>query len=403
MPFLPAWHTREIDGLRCEVIDWCEHFRNELHRDARAIDEMRGFCVVFSLRVERNGSLICFSEGACVVRRNGCLVVDDREPHPMGRRELAVLAGDRLDIAHFHWRGGWLWAACLKPTSPTKATNLAVLEPYRLAVCEALEHPNGPPLKIYTNAAQPFRCAVSLYSMILNGYQPSAVHIFGEYQWNGLRRRAMETLFPFATIVSQKHVDTSLVGLDARLCALARRLPLAMKLCISLFIPPLDFCYADDDVVILEPVSDALELHSKCELVYAPDRDYGEAYQKIWCPERLTPLPTGDFNGGLYFMRNDARLHEQAQALLTVSPDQYSPWTWEQGFYAWQFAGARTASLPTQRYFYPVHDGLPGGLRGYDWDGNPCRFVSVHFGGPTQKPTDDDARALANEILGRYR
>jgi hypothetical protein len=59
--------------------------------------------------------------------------------------------------------------------------------------------------------------------------------------------------------------------------------------------------------------------------------------------------------------------------------------------------------LPTQRYFVPFFDGLPGGLQGYDWRTNPCEFACVHFGGPAPKPGDLEAGSLFHEILGRHR
>jgi hypothetical protein len=72
---------------------------------------------------------------------------------------------------------------------------------------------------------------------------------------------------------------------------------------------------------------------------------------------------------------------------------------WEQGFFAALFAGDPTLELPTQRYFYPLFDGLPGGIMDYDYASNPCGFASVHFGGLVEKPGDTAALALAAEIL----
>ena len=63
------------------------------------------------------------------------------------------------------------------------------------------------------------------------------------------------------------------------------------------------------------------------------------------------------------------------------------------------FAGDRTLELSTQRYFYPLFDGLPGGILGYDYARNPCGFASVHFGGLVEKPGDTVALFLAPEIL----
>lgn len=56
---------------------------------------------------------------------------------------------------------------------------------------------------------------------------------------------------------------------------------------------------------------------------------------------------------------------------------------------------------PTNRYSYPVFDGMPGGIVGYDYAGNPSGLVSVHFGGLFEKPSDTTTILLAADILGR--
>ena len=58
--------------------------------------------------------------------------------------------------------------------------------------------------------------------------------------------------------------------------------------------------------------------------------------------------------------------------------------------------------LPRQRYPYIHTDGLPGGMLGYDYAANPCRFAAVHFAGGTfGRPTDLVSLALAPAILRR--
>jgi len=63
------------------------------------------------------------------------------------------------------------------------------------------------------------------------------------------------------------------------------------------------------------------------------------------------------------------------------------------------FAAASSLELPSQRYFYPLLDGLPGGMLGYDYRNNPCGFATVHHGGLPEKPTDAVALWLAGDIL----
>jgi hypothetical protein len=105
----------------------------------------------------------------------------------------------------------------------------------------------------------------------------------------------------------------------------------------------------------------------------------------------------------LCFVRNGRDRAAQARRLAGNPPNGHPAWLWEQGFMATEFADAAATALPTQRYFYPIFDGLPGGILGYDWAANPCGFTSAHFGGLSQKPSDDEARALAAGILGRRR
>lgn len=69
---------------------------------------------------------------------------------------------------------------------------------------------------------------------------------------------------------------------------------------------------------------------------------------------------------------------------------------------ATQYAHESFYQLPTQRYFYPYFDGLPGGILGCDYAHNPCEFASMHFGGLAEKPSETVALMLAPHILGRY-
>ena len=81
--------------------------------------------------------------------------------------------------------------------------------------------------------------------------------------------------------------------------------------------------------------------------------------------------------------------------------DDTYPVYWEQGLIAMLYAHKPSYQLPSQRYFYPVFDGLPAGMRGYDYAANPCGFASIHFGGPFEKPSDAVALQLVPELLGR--
>lgn len=380
-PLLPA--VPEWDG---RTLDWRALF-----------GEMKEFHIVFRVRAEVSGVLVFEDDDGCIVRRDGEIVHEDRDAHSLERHELRVSAGDVLEIAQWQYHGDWTWRGHVKPSRPSLDDDVALFAPFRAAVEEALRRPDGPMLKTYIAAAHPVRAALAIYSLILNGYCPAGVRIYGEYQWDASRRRAIERLLPFAEIVPTPRLTA---GLDGDVAALARSNWSAMKICAALLDPPDEFCLLDDDVFVLDSMSDALALHRHHDLVHQTDADHGPEYRRIWS-HGDAPLPTGIINTGVCFVRNRRDRRAQARRLASHPPNGEPLWLWEQGFMATEFADGAAAALPTNRYFYPVFDGLPGGVRGYDWAANPCRFATVHFGGLSWKPTDDDARIFARAILGR--
>jgi hypothetical protein len=270
-------------------------------------------------------------------------------------------------------------------------------------VQDALTKPNGPTLKVYTGGVEPVRGALAIYSMVLNGYRPAAIQVFGEYQWTPRARHVFSTLLPCADLVDTAYVERTLDAINPALVPLARSSWGVMKICVGLFVPPYEYCLLDDDFFVLDRIDDALRLHREHAFVYVADADWGVSYRKIWCPTDPEAPLLGKVNTGLYLMRNTTDLVRQSERLLGTPRNGFPIWAWEQGFFAWEFGRHRTAMLSTQRYFYPYFDGLPGGLFGYDWARNPCGFVAVHFGGPKPKPVDDHAGGLVHAILGRHR
>jgi hypothetical protein len=403
MPYLPRWRMQTFEQEGYYAIDWRETFASDLIPPGMPVTgEMRGFHVIFRLRVECSGKIVFIDSDGCVIRRNGTVVHEDRHAHGLVCHELAVSLGDRLEIAQWQHCGAWIWGVRLDYASNHVDTMPALLTSHWQAIDAALRHPNGPMLKIYTSANEPLRCALSVYSLVLNGYRPAGIQIYGDYQWDEDRRRTMRTLFPFADIVSIERVERMLDELDPRLAPLARRFWLVMKICVCLFLAPREFCYLDDDIFVIDRIDDALAAFTSHDLVYAPDDDYDAQYRAIWCPERTLPLPTGNLNAGFYLARNRRDIGAQIVRLLRTPPRRQRMWLWEQGFVASEFAADGTASaLPSQRYLYPVFDGLPGGLLGYDWANNPCGFTTVHFGGPRPKPSERDAAVMMRDILGR--
>jgi hypothetical protein len=278
---------------------------------------------------------------------------------------------------------------------------------YLGAVQERLRHPEGPPLKMCLSGGEPIRTIVGLYSMILNGYSPSKVILFGEHQWNQQARELFASAFPFAEFVSTQRLmeDVGDIG-GSQLIEKTRKYWWVFKSLIQLFSPPAESCVMDDDVFILDRVDDALEAFERCDLVYSPDmNDWSEGYLKVWgsiIDGGLKTLPTtGLVNTGLFWIRHFTEPRKIAAYILNTEPEVGAPMWYDQGFVATLYARRPAHQLSSQRYFFPLREGLPGGLLGYDYAGNPCSFASVHFAGLLEKPSDPVTLWLAPQILGR--
>jgi hypothetical protein len=297
MPARPQPHWITIDGECCWTIDWREFFRGDLQFwEPRWSGEMRGFHVVFQLRIYGSGTLIFWDDDGCVIRRNGKTIHADRSCHMLTRSQIEVRAGDRLEVAQWQHNEGWVWDARLVSSGQSLQESTVLLLPYLISVRQRLKAPNGPPLKMYFHGATPIRTVLAIYSMILNGYSPSGVLVFGEYQWSEQSREVFTALLPFAHIVPTEAVLARLQSLgQPRLIDLARQHWFVMKTCIGLLCPPTEFCFMDDDIVILDGVDGTLKAFQQHSLVFAQNADYSAAYLAVWGSEgrRQEPLPTG--------------------------------------------------------------------------------------------------------------
>jgi hypothetical protein len=405
MPIRPPLTWQSIHGEPCWTIDWRQLCRGGLAPwDPHFGGEMRGFHIVFRLEVNRTGRLVFWDDDGCIIRRNGEIVHHDPYAHWLTRHEIEVSAGDHLEVAHWQLNGEWLWGARIASFEDARAEAPGILWRYREAAEQCLHQPNGPPLKMYSHASAPVRTIVSIYSMVLNGYVPSQVLLFGEHQWSEETRQLFSSLLPFAEIVPTEQVVRYISAYGGpKLAEMAYAYWWVMKALVSLLYPPDEFCSMDDDVFILDHTGDALADFQSHDLIFAPDMDHTDEYLATWEPvlECSAPLPTAGFNAGLYWIRNGHDPNMVADFALQVRPEAKSEYAWEQGFIATLYAARSTRQLSTQRYFYPLFDGLPGGPLGYDYANNPCGFASVHFGGLREKPSDIAALLLAPEILGR--
>jgi hypothetical protein len=407
MPQMPQPKWENLRGELCWTIDWRDFFGRGLRDwDPQFCGEMRGFHIIFHIRIHGTGKLVFWDDDGCFVRRHGEILHMDRSAHALTRYEIHVRTGELLEVAQWQLQGGWLWGAHLEPFREL-ASLVSVAElfkPYLQRVERCLRDPTGPPLKLYTHGAQRVRALTVIYSMMLNGYAPSEVCLYGEHQWDSATRDLFDLLLPFARVIPTQQVLETAESLGGyALAEYARRHWVVFKTCVAMLCRPAEFCLIDDDVLILDRVDDALAAFQDNDLVFAPDADHAGGYQTAWGRINLHsgPMRTGNFNAGLYWARNRFDLRQMAANALRIRPDSVANFVWEQGFIATLYANQRTHNLPTQRYFYPLFDGLPCGPLGYDYGLNPCGFVSIHFGGLPAKPNDAAMLQIAPALLSR--
>lgn len=403
MPILPELRCEIIHNEVCWCFNWSSFFsRCELTPYPVESGQMRGFQLVFRIKVKSTGTLIIWDDNGSVIRRNQQIIHNCKHSYELVRSEFTARAGDHLEIAQSHLGGEWKWYANLSPEYVNHSDSLkpvTLLLPYLSQIQERLSDPGGPALKLFTHGKTPLRSVAAVYSMVLNGYVPSSIYLFGEHQWSSYARYLFSSLLPFAHIVATEELITYIASLDVpRLVAWAQQYWWVMKTCISIFYPPHKFCLIDDDVFILKPTGDALQAFQTYDLVHAPDNDTGKEYIATWGGS--LPLRTATFSAGLYWMRNTFDLRWLAARTTKVDPGTVNNVLWEQGFIATIFAQKNTYTLPSQRYFFPFFDGLPGGGLGYDYASNPCDFTSIHFGGLGKKPSDGIALYLLLQLLG---
>lgn len=399
-------HPQFMGDELCWTVDWCVYFEcRQVLWDRRALGDLPGFHVVFTIEIVETGRLRFWCDDGCIIRRSGRILHEDRRAHMVEPSELPVEAGDILEIAQWQLTGGWIWGAHVIRGGETLGYDRAQsLLPYLPAVRARLTQPNGPAVKMYTNGGSALRAVVTLYSLILNGYSPNGVYLFGEHQWSPASRELFARCLPFATVVSTSDLLGTLQRIPApALATIARAHWFAMKACVALFALPHPSCMIDDDVFVLDSVDDALEAFQENELVYMQDQDLEGDYSRTWasifgCPR---PLRTRRFNAGLFWIRDVPNPRLVAARAIRVRVDPWRPCDWEQGLIAATFAQRPTLELPAQRYLFAVFTGLPCGALGYDYAANPCGFASVHFAGMLNKPTDADTLALIPQILHR--
>jgi hypothetical protein len=116
---------------------------------------MSGFHVVFRVRVNGTGKLAFWADDGCIITRNGSVVHDDKWAHGPLRGEIEVGIGDILQIAQWQKDGEWVWAARLIPAGEASMPTNDLLWTHYEAVLAKIDQGDGPPLKMFSNAATP--------------------------------------------------------------------------------------------------------------------------------------------------------------------------------------------------------------------------------------------------------
>jgi hypothetical protein len=190
-----------MNDTPCWMIDWRDYFRDGSKRwNPYEGGEMRGFHVVFCLEMHERGRLVFWDDDGSIIRRNGQIIHEDRSAHSLMQSSVDVAAGDVLEIAQWQLGWDWQWCAVMEKELAHRQGALEPFRAYRGRVKAQLQHPTGPPLKIYTNGSHPLRAIAAVYSMVLNGYTPSSILLFGEEQWSEQSRALFTELLPFCLV-----------------------------------------------------------------------------------------------------------------------------------------------------------------------------------------------------------
>ncbi|MGI9254790.1 MAG: hypothetical protein ACR2J8_13685, partial [Thermomicrobiales bacterium] len=416
----PAWDAAimedaplpRLDNVRCFPA-WTYDFRRFFgtmfvvpwHPPA---PQMRFRQLILRGTATRSGTLVVWADDRVVVRRNGAFAGERRDG--AGTISLDVRAGDDLEFACAQVAGEWWLAMGFERPALNDRDRIDLLQPYIQLARERMRTPDGPPLKVYTDFKSPSLAASSVLTTIVNGYAPDGLLFYGDYQWDDYKRGMLGELLPFARVVPTDGLLDRLRELGGpALPETALRHWMVMKTCIALLEDPGEAAIQDDDLLTLDPMTDALDAFRTHDLVHIEDReDWAEKYRGIWSHAMplADPMPNGLMNAGLMFVRQSYDRRDLARIMAEFTPEHaqslvdydIGQWCWEQGLIAALYAERPVFRLDPQRYLYAPHDGVAGGALAYDYERNPARYTSVHFvvGG-----YDDHAEVLSFAMAQR--
>lgn len=389
----------------CWKVDWNHFFNAQLQHSTKSNrkgGEMRHFYLVFTIKIKATGHLKIWTSGTCFIRRvDRMSQIESLKCRPNYSYFFAQ-KDEKLEIVQCQMEGDWFWAIAIQENISDNENK--ILSHLAKRARERLNTPNGPVLKLFTDGQNPIRVLISLFSLIINGYAPKAIYLFGEHQWPNRMWAVCRRFCPFVKIIRSSRVLSYVSHLgSSTLLERARQNWFVMKTCANILYPPNAYCAMDDDVIVLDDLSEALVLFEDNKLVYTQDKDLSKEYLNTWRSAFRTQftLSTGRFNAGLYWAQNPRDKRRIVKLASSVMPTIDEPHYWEQGIIAMIYRNRTTVDLDSCRYLFARIDGLPGGLLGYDYRNNPCGFKSIHFSGLLSKPSDVDALYIATRLLYR--
>lgn len=366
--------------------------------------------VIMRIRLRRTGDLVLRTSSACVIRHAGRVVAEQRRSHALAADPIVLnlVDGDVLDIALWCGKDGWSLAVDAAPISP----DIPSLDVYLPAVLRRLESPDGPPLVLTTDGLMPNRLALAVYSLILNGFAPSAVEIYGEHRWPELQRQRINELLPFARIVPttqfrQRVRDSAGPTLDRPLDE-----DVVFDTAVLLLGGGPEACCITDDLVVLEPLTGALKQFRGADLVGCTTTTPADLQPWIDLLDFDEPSAAAHLAFDLFFRRATADPADLLLDLVSLTPYEAQEAandparmdisTWQRSAIAFCFSDAAIASLPTGTLPDPA-DTPPGGPFGYDLTTNPDRRIALRFGRTNSLIACDVLiPAVADAVLHRH-
>jgi hypothetical protein len=290
-----------------------------------------------------------------------------------------------------------------------------LLTPLAAAAAGRMVIPNGPTVAVYSDGTSPVRTAIAIYSLVLNGYAPHSVKVFGEHRWSEGTKAFFQASLPFAEIPATEELRSAIrrAG-DKALERMIAENDFGLRAAMALFVSNDEMCILEDDVVIIDGLDEGVNRLRTHDLVYAPANDKGRQFRMRWPTVRKLPtaLIAADFGGGLYWLRPTSHPALIAEYILQLAvPSGGEPDSdWLNGLIALSYARYDVWKLPEHLHTnaatvsgdtHEQQAQLREKLLSYDYQHNPMRLCSICLDSPLRPLSDREALALVPSLFAR--